>query len=182
MASGLPAKKMPPRTRLNRIPANEVERIEIIRDTSGELNVRGAVEVINIILNAAQSRSSTTVELVNRLNHDDTFETGGSVGWSQQVGNFQALVNLELRPNYENRDNREVRLGPEGERLGTLFETNIRDQDELTFSTNMGYSTGPHRMQLNLQAIEGDYPRPIRRDFVDFTAAGSIEQRSRRNW
>ena len=160
---------------LNRIPANEVERIEIIRDTSGELNVRGASEVINIILNAAQSRSSTTVELVNRLNHDDTFETGGSVGWSRQSGNFQALVNLELRPNYENRDNREVRLDPDGERLGTLFETNIRDQDELTFSTNMGYSTGPHRMQLNLQAIEGDYPRPIRRDFVDFTASGPIE-------
>ena len=98
---------------LDRIPANEVERIEIIRDTSGELNVRGASEVINIILTAAQSRSSTTVELVNRLNHDDTFETGGSVGWSQQIGNFQALVNLELRPNYENRDNREVRLDPD---------------------------------------------------------------------
>ena len=160
---------------LSRIPANEVERIEIIRDTSGELNVRGASEVINIILNAARARSSTTVELVNRLNHDDTFETGGSVGWSKQIGNFQALVNLELRPNYENRDNRETRLDPEGERLGTLFETNIRDQDELTFSTNMSYSAGPHRMQLNLQAIEGDYPRPIRRDFVDFTPGGSIE-------
>lgn len=159
---------------LNRIPANEVERIEIIRDTSGELNVRGASEVINIILIAAQSRSSTTVKLVNRLNHDDTFETGGSVGWSQQIGNFQALVNLELRPNYENRDNREVQLGPEGERLGTLFESNIRDQDETTFSTNMSYSSGPHRMQLNLLASEGDYPRPIRRDFVDLTDVGPI--------
>ena len=159
---------------LARIPAYEVERIEIIRDTSGELNVRGASEVINIILNAAQSRSSTTVKLVNRLNHDDTFETGGSVGWSQQIGNFQALVNLELRPNYENRDNREVRLDPDGERLGTLFETNIRDQDKTTFSTNMSYSAGPHRMQMNLLASEGDYPRPIRRDFVDFTADGPI--------
>ena len=159
---------------LGRIPAYEVERIEIIRDTSGELNVRGASEVINIILNAAQSRSSTTVKLVNRLNHDDTFETGGSVGWSQQIGSFQALVNLELRPNYENRDNREVRLDPDGERLGTLFETNIRDQDKTTFSTNMSYSAGPHRVQMNLLASEGDYPRPIRRDFVDFTADGPI--------
>ena len=164
------------RNQLDRIPAYEVERIEIIRDTSGELNVRGASEVINIILNAAQSRSSTTVKLVNRLNHDDTFETGGSVGWSQQIGNFQALVTLELRPNYENRDNREVRLDPDGERLGTLFETNIRDQDATTFSTNMSYSAGPHRMQMNLLASEGDYPRPIRRDFVDFTADGPINR------
>lgn len=159
---------------LDRINANEVDRIEIIRDTSGELNVRGASEVINIILIAAQSRSTTTVELVNRLNHDNTFETGGSVGWSGQIGNFQALVNLELRPNYENRDNREVRLDPDGELLGTLFETNIRDQDRITFSTNMGYSSGPQRMQLNLLASEGDYPRPIRRVFVDIADVGPI--------
>ena len=159
---------------LDRINANEVDRIEIIRDTSGELNVRGASEVINIILIAAQSRSTTTVELVNRLNHDNTFETGGSVGWSGQIGKFQALVNLELRPNYENRDNREVRLDPDGELLGTLFETNIRDQDRITLSTNMSYTSGPQRMQLNLLASEGDYPRPIRRDFVDFTDVGPI--------
>jgi len=169
---------------LDRITADEVERIEIIRDTSGELNVRGANEVINIILVATQSRSSTTVELVNRLNHDDTFETGGSVGWSQQIGNFQTLVNLELRPNYENRDDREVLLGPNGELLGTLFETNIRDQDELTASANMSYTIGSHRMQLNMQASEGDYPRPIRRDFVDFTGASivnSIEEEDIQN-
>ena len=174
---------------LNRIPANEVERIEIIRDTSGELNVRGASEVINIVLTAAQSRSSTTVELVNRLNHDDTFETGGSVGWANQSGDFQALVNLELRPNFENREYREVRLDPDGEQFGTLFETNIRNQEVLTFSTNMGYNSDPHRMQLNLLASESDYPRPIRRDFVDFTDVGEISsveeelvENEQRNW
>jgi len=164
------------RDQLDRITAAEVDRIEIIRDTSGALNVRGASEVINVILLASQSRSSTTVELVNRLNHDDTLETGGSVAWSQQVGNFQALVNLEARPNYENRDNREVRLGPNNELVGTLFETNIRDQQEQTLSTNMSYSLGGHRMQLNALISEGDHPRPVRRDFVDFTDAGLVNR------
>jgi outer membrane receptor for ferrienterochelin and colicin len=164
------------RDQLDRITAAEVERIEIIRDTSGALNVRGASEVINVILLASQSRSSTTVELVNRLNHDDTLETGGSVAWSKQVGNFQALVNLEERPNYENRDNREVRLGPNNEVVGTLFETNIRDQQENTLSSNMSYSLGDHRMQLNALIREGDHPRPVRRDFVDFTDAGLVNR------
>ena len=164
------------RDQLDRITAAEVERIEIIRDTSGALNVRGASEVINVILLASQSRSSTTVELVNRLNHDDTLETGGSVAWSKQVGNFQALVNLEARPNYENRDNREVRLGPNNEVVGTLFETNIRDQQENTLSSNMSYSLGDHRMQLNALIREGDHPRPVRRDFVDFTDAGIVNR------
>ncbi|MDG2119522.1 MAG: TonB-dependent receptor plug domain-containing protein, partial [Gammaproteobacteria bacterium] len=118
------------RDQLGRITAAEVERIEIIRDTSGELNVRGAGEVINIILIEVPSRSSTQAELLQRLNHDDTYEVGGSVGWSTQIGNFQGLLNLEARPNYENRDNREVRITPEGELLGTLFEENIRDQDK----------------------------------------------------
>jgi len=177
------------RDQLERITASEVERIEIIRDTTGALNVRGASEVINLILVAVESRSSTTVELVNRLSHDDTFEVGGSVAWSQQVGNFQSLVNLSARPNYENRDNREVRLGPEGELIGTLFETNIRDQDEHSFSTNMSYSTGAHRMQLNALISDGDHPRPVRRDFIDFTDAGIVNRieeeqvdNKERNW
>ena len=159
---------------LERITAAEVESIEIIRDTTGALNVRGASEVINVILVAVESRSSTTIELINRLNHDGKFETGGSVAWSQQIGNFQALVNLRSRPNYENRDNREVRLGPDGELLGTLFQTTIRDKDEHNFSTNLSYSLGPHRMQLNALVSEGDHPRPVRRDFVDFTGAGVV--------
>ena len=159
---------------LERITAAEVESIEIIRDTTGALNVRGASEVINVILVAVKSRSSTTVELINRLNHDGKFETGGSVAWSQQIGNFQALVNLRSRPNYENRDNREVRLGPGGELLGTLFQTTIRDKDEQNFSTNLSYRLGPHRMQLNALVSEGDHPRPVRRDFVDFTGAGVV--------
>lgn len=164
------------RDQLERITAAEVERIEIIRDTTGALNVRGASEVINLILVAAESRSSTTVELVTRLNHDDQFEAGGSVAWSQQIGNFQALVNVESRPNYENRDNREVRLGPNGELVGTLFETNIRDQEERTLSTNMSYGIGSHRMQFNALISEGDHPQPVRRDFVDFTDTGLVNR------
>ncbi len=177
------------RDQLSRITAAEVERIEIIRDTTGALNVRGAGEVINIILVEVPSRSSTTVQAVNRLNHDDTYEFGGNVGWSLQVGNFQSLFNIEARPNYENRDNREFRVTPDGELLGTLFETNIRDQDEHTLSTNMSYSTGAHRIQFNALASEGDFERPIRRDFVDFVDGVAVESiqeelvdNTERNW
>ena len=178
-----------PRDQLDRITAEEVQRIEIIRDTSGELNVRGANEVINVVLFTTASRSSTTVEMVNRYNHDGTYEAGGSVAWSQQIGNFQALVNLESRPNYENREDYESLIDPNGDLLGTLFETNIRDQDEHTASANMSYSTGPHRMQLNLQVSEGDHPRPIRRDFVDLTGPSPVHsveeemiENTQRNW
>lgn len=153
---------------LGRISAAEVESIEIIRDTSGALNVRGSGEVINIVLTELPSRSNTQVSLVQRLSHDDTYEIGGNLGWSAQFGNFQTLINLEHRPNYVNRDNREVRVTPSAEMLGTLFEEDIRDQDEQSMSASMSYGFGPHRMQFNAQASKGDYPRSIHRDFIDF--------------
>jgi hypothetical protein len=56
----------------------------------------------------------------------------------------------------------------------SLFEANIRDQDESRFSNNMSYSIGPHRMQLNTQYSDQSYPRPIRRDFVDFAEDGAV--------
>jgi outer membrane receptor for ferrienterochelin and colicin len=169
---------------LDRITAAEVERIEIIRDTSGALNVRGAGEVINIILTEVPSRSSTQVQLLQRLNHDNTYEVGGNIGWSAQAGNFQTLLNVESRPNYENRDNREVRITPADELLGTLFEENIRDQDVQSLSSNVSYSFGPHRMQLNAQLSQGDFPRAIRRDFTDIingVTIDSVEQEHNSN-
>ena len=153
---------------LDRITAAEVERIEIIRDTSGALNVRGASEVINIVTSELPSRSSTQVQLVQRLSHDDNYEVGGSLGWSAQFGELQALINIEQRPNYTNRDDREIRVSPSGDVLGTLFEEDIRDQDEQSLSANLSYGIGPHRMQLNAQLGDSNYPRFVSRDFVDF--------------
>ncbi len=153
---------------LDRIIAAEVERIEIIRDTSGVLNVRGASEVINIVTSELPSRSSTKIQLVQRLSHDDTYEAGGSLGWSAKFGEFQALINIEHRPNYTNRDDREVRVSPSGDILGTLFEEDIREQDEQRLSANLSYGIGSHRMQLNAQLGDSDYPSFVSRDFVDF--------------
>lgn len=153
---------------LDRLTAAEVERIDIIRDTSGALNVRGASEVVNIVTSELPSRSSTQMQLVQRLSHDDTYELGGNLGWSAQYGDLQALINIEHRPNYVNRDDREIRVSPSSDILGTLFEEDIRDQDEQSLSANLSYGIGLHRMQLNAQLVTSDYPRFVSRDFVDF--------------
>ena len=152
---------------LDRIAASEVQRIEIIRDTSGELNVRGAGQVINIVLAEALSRSSTQAELITRLNQDDTLEAGATVSHSRQVGGFTALINLEARPNYENRETWEASVTPDGTVIERLLENNIRDQNEYQTSASISYSTGAHRMQLNGLLQELSYPRPISRRFVD---------------
>lgn len=182
-------KENSPRDQLDRISASDVQRIEIIRDTSGDLDVRGASQVINVVLSDSASRSSTQAELILRLNHDDTFEAGASLALSRQIGRLHVLLNLEATPNFENRETRETRLGPNGDIIGTLFETNVRDQDKYRFSNNISYSSGPHSMQLNTQFIDQSYPRPIRRDFADFVDGEAIARleeelidNTERNW
>lgn len=163
-----------PREQLNRIAAREVERIEIIRGTSGDLDVRGSSQVVNIVLTDALTRSNTTVELITRHNHDDNIDFGGSITHSRQVGNFQALVNLRARPNYENREDRESRFDSEGQLTRTMFQSNIRDQDIFDIRSNMSYRTGPHRMQANLMYEDSSHPRNIRRDFTEHTDSGTL--------
>ena len=164
----LAGKDNSPRDQLSRIPAQEVLRIEIIRGTSGDLAVRGAGQVVNIVLTEVANRASTSAELIARLNHDDEFEVGAEMSHSRQIGNFQALIGIEARPNYENRESSEIQRNVAGQTVGSLFESNVRDQDELELSTNLGYRTGAHRMQLNALYGDSGYPRRIRRDFVVF--------------
>jgi outer membrane receptor for ferrienterochelin and colicin len=172
----LAGKDNSPRDQLNRIAAREVERIEIIRGTSAELDVRGAGQVVNIVLVEAPSRSSTSVELVGRLNRDNTAEAGGSIAHNRQIGNFQALVNFEFRPNYENRDHREIQYDPAMRTVGTLFETTVRDQDHKDLSANMSYRTGSQRMQLNLLHGDSGHPRYVVRDFVDLRGDSPVNR------
>ena len=163
-----------PRDQLSRIAASEVLRIEIIRGTSGDLAVRGAGQVVNVVLTDVDSRASTSAELVARLNHDDVFETGAEVSHSRQIGNFQALLSLQARPNYENRQSRETQFNARGQPIGSLFESNVRDQDELELTSNMSYRTGSHRMQFNALYGDSGYPRRIRRNFLEFQGDGAV--------
>jgi len=161
-------KENSPRDQLDRIAAQEVERIEIIRGTSAELDVRGSGQVVNVVLADANSRSSTTVELVGRWNHDQTAEAGASVSHSRQIGNLQGLINIEARPNYENRESTELQYDPAGQPIGSLFESNVRDQDILEIAGNIGYQWANQRAQLNVLYGDSGYPRRVSRDFRDY--------------
>ncbi len=57
-------------SQLGRIPANQVQYIEIIRGTSGDLEVRGGNQVINIVLVEAENRSAVAYEVNADHLHD----------------------------------------------------------------------------------------------------------------
>ncbi len=64
-------------SQLSRIPASEVRYIEIIRGTSGELDVRGGTQVINVVLNDALSSVSFAYE----VNMDRALDGTPYSGW-----------------------------------------------------------------------------------------------------
>ena len=173
----LAGKDINPRDQLDRIAAREVEQIEIIRGTSGGLDVRGASQVINVVLSEAASRSSTSVEAVGRRSHDGQLELGGTVSHSRQTGGLQALLTLESRPNYEQRISRERILGPDRELIATLHESNIRDQQPLEVSGSATYRSGAHRIQGNALYGDSSYERPIVRDFVNLDGSSVASRR-----
>lgn len=167
-----------PRNQLSRIAAREVDRIEIIRGTSGDLDVRGSGQVVNVVLLDAHTRSSTSVEVNADRHHDGEIRPGASISHSRQMGDFQALVNLQADPRYGHQTRREVRRTPDHQLTNTVHETNIADRIAYEASAVTGYRTGAHRMQLNFLYGDSGFTREIRRDINDHSQDGQIVPRA----
>jgi outer membrane receptor for ferrienterochelin and colicin len=176
----LAGKDNSPRDQLNRIAAREVERIEIIRGTSGELAVRGSGQVINIVLQEARTRSSTSVEINSDLHRDGTLQPGASVSHSLQSGNFTALVNLQADPQYNHNRQLENIYDPGLNPIELMRESNIRDRVNYRTSATVGYRLDQHRMQLNALYGMSDHPVDVSRQYTRLQPDGSQSLRGER--
>ncbi len=155
-------------SQLSRIPASQVQYIEIIRGTSGDLDVRGGGQVINIVLLAAESRSSVAVELNADRYHDGTMGPGGSVSLSGQRGAFNYLFSIESEPRYEFRDGFETSILADGSPNDLVVRKEYREQDSYTMSSSMGYDlTASDRVNFNFQLKQEDPPGTADRVIID---------------
>lgn len=155
-------------SQLSRIPASQVQYIEIIRGTSGALDVRGGGQVINIVLLAAETRSSVAVELNADRYHDGTLGPGGSISLNGQRGAFSYLFSLESEPRYEFRDGFETSYLADGSLNDTIVRKEYREQDSYTMSSSMGYDlTLNDRVNFNFQLKQEDPPGTADRVITD---------------
>lgn len=146
-------------SQLSRIPANQVQYIEIIRGTSGDLDVRGGNQVINIVLLEAESRSSIAAEVNVDHYHDGTLDPGGSVSFSGQRGAFNYLMSVAAEPRYEFRDGFETSILPDGTPNDIVIRQEYRDQTTKTATANFGYDlTLNDRINFNALLGEADPP------------------------
>lgn len=161
----LAGKDNSPRDQLSRIAAREVERIEIIRGTSGELAVRGSGQVVNIVLQDSGTRASTSVEVSSDRHLDHTLQPGASLSHSRQSGNLSMMFNIMADPQYRHEKRLETSYAPDLTPREVMRESNIRDRMAYQTSTTMGYQLDQHRMQLNALYGTSDHPVDIRRNY-----------------
>ena len=75
-----------------------MQYIEIIRGTSGELDVRGGSQVINIVLLEAESSASIAYEINADHLHDGELKPGGRFSLTGQRGALDYLFSAESEP------------------------------------------------------------------------------------
>jgi outer membrane receptor for ferrienterochelin and colicins len=168
-------------SQLSRIPASEVRYIEIIRGTSGELDVRGGTQVINVVLNEALSNVSFAYEVNMDRALDGTLVPGGKISATGQYAALNYFLSAEREPRYDFRDGFESAL----DRFGDLAETVNRDETTdgwpISLTANFGYEFSPtDTANLNFSwtgnDVEYDTDRVITRYQSDAVASRIFER------
>lgn len=143
---------------LSRIPASQVDYIEIIRGTSGDLDVRGGNQVINVVLLDSESRSSLAFE--GNVDHlqDGTYQPGLKVSVTGQRGRLNYFLSAEKEPRYQFRDGFEFSKNADGTLNDTIDRDETTDAWPVTLASNFGYEfTDRDTAHLNLQWTDNDF-------------------------
>jgi hypothetical protein len=175
---------------MDRITADQVDYIEIIRGTSGELDVRGSSQVVNVVLFEELVSNSLSFEAnVDRyLDHDTA--PGGSLAYSGQNGGLNYVLSATAEPRYDHRVSKETSVLGDFSLNDEVREERIREQDSYDLSINLDYEIGlKSSARLNALYSQNDNPTDVLRYTTDFRvspSATAIEREeipgNRDNW
>ena len=176
------------RDQLNRITADQVDYIEIIRGTSENVDIRSGGQVVNVVLIDNASRSSTTVEATTRQSGDGTFDSGGQISLSGQRSDIDYIVNFEADPGYRYWDSDEFTYDKDGNLIGAEKQDVSRDETEYSGNVNLGFNMGRSVLKFNgLFEQRGASPTDRERITADLVSGIVTEQSdqqntTRKNW
>ncbi len=157
------------------IPADLVERIEIIRSPSSDMDSQGVGGSINIVLKDAKSTNSALMAQSQFYSTSDKTRAKGSasVGFSKNQTSFSAMAMFHRRHNPKVQQS-DI-FDNEGERL-FKDESNVLDSDELNMLLSLDHRWGQDNL-LHAQFYVHDSDR---QEFEDssFFADGEFEEGS----
>ncbi|MDG2250210.1 MAG: TonB-dependent receptor plug domain-containing protein [Gammaproteobacteria bacterium] len=169
-------------TQLRRVDADQVDYIEIIRGTSGDLDVRGSTQIANIILFEEMSNTSINYEVNANYYSDNNTEPGGSLTYAGQTGDLNFIVNASAVPNYNSTQLRENSILPGELPNDFIDEERIRDNTTYTLSTNLDYQLNTKSsLRFNALIAEDDDPTEVERLTVDLRGGSLLHDYEREN-
>lgn len=124
---------------LDRITADQVIEIQIIRGTSGDLDVRGSGQVINVLLLEELDSRSTSYELNVDRYADNEARPGGSLSSSGRYGNLNYLLSAIAEPRYSHRVSKENSVLGDFSPNDEVREEPISERTSYDLSMNLGY-------------------------------------------
>jgi len=156
------------REMLGRISASQVNEIQIIRGTSGDLDVRGSGQVINVVLTEELSSNSVSYEANFSRAFDAEVRPGGSAALSGQSGDLTFLLSANASSRYDHSLSREVSTLGDFSPNDAIKENRIRDQMTYELSTNLSYDISANS-SARFNALFGttDGPTDVRRAITD---------------
>lgn len=153
---------------MDRITAGQVDYIEIIRGTSGELDVRGSSQVINVVLFEEISSNSLNYEINMDRYLDHETQPGGSLSYSGQSGALNYALSAVAEPRYDHRLSKETSILGDFSPNDEIREERTREQTSYDFSLNLAYDINS-RSSTSFNALysENDNPTDILRYKTD---------------
>jgi hypothetical protein len=155
-------------SQLRRITADQVDYIEIIRGTSGELDVRGSGQVINVMLFESFSTSTLQYEALAEQSDDNTVSPSASLSYSGQRGALNFQLSARASEVYFQNLSKENSILGDFSPNDQIREESATQGDNSTLSTNLDYQlNGNSSARFNAQYTEGDGDTKLFRHTTD---------------
>ena len=151
-------------SQMDRITAEQVDYIEIIRGTSGELDVRGSSQVVNVVLFEELSSNSLSFEANMDRYLDHNTAPGGSLAYSGQNGGLNYVLSATAEPRYDHRVSKETSVLGDFSLNDEVREERIREQDSYDLSVNLDYEINlKSSARINALYADRDDPTDVER-------------------
>ncbi len=158
------------RNLLRRISAEQVNYIELIRGTSGDLDVRGSAQVVNVVLFEELSDSSVSYEANMDRYRDGKNQPGGSITYSSKIGNLDFVLGAVAEPRYSHSESDEYSILGDFSPNDIVREDRITDQLSRDLSANLEYEiNAKNSARFNALYSENDNPTDLFRQTSDLT-------------
>jgi outer membrane receptor for ferrienterochelin and colicins len=136
---------------LERIPATQVLRIEVITGNVKEIDSTVGGRVVNVVMRTGGTKGSGTFVAGFIYLSSNQAHPSGQLSYNYESGPWSATVGLETRARLQPVDVTESRTLPNGIQTSRLDEVRARDRQEYTARARVGYALdGGENLQFNL--------------------------------